>query len=176
MYQDYPPQQHKFQVCHDVGCEHLTPVSLSQQEWQQLHRYFRQPATSAQGERETIAQAIAEFERVIGPIANTSHDQAENSGSFSGKGNQLDCIAETVNSTTYLTLFQQQDWLKWHKVVLPRHRGWASLLAPHNSAVIEELQTGKEFVVDSWFEPNGMLPHIVPLELWLAGYVPKNRK
>ncbi len=176
MYQDFPPGQQQFQVCHDVGCENLTEVVLSERQWENLRRHFNRKAISAHQERLRIATAIAEFERLVGPIANTMYDEAENNGSFSGKGNQLDCIAEAVNSTTYLTLFQQRDWLHWHRVALPRHRGWASLLGPHNTAVIQEIATGNEFVVDSWFEANGLLPHVVPLETWLAGYFPAGKK
>ena len=37
-YQDFPPQVSGFQVCHDVGCENLTAVQLSDDDWQHRAR------------------------------------------------------------------------------------------------------------------------------------------
>ena len=61
-------------------------------------------------------------------------------------------------------------------VGFPRHRGWFSLLAPHNTAVVIEKATGKEFVVDSWFHKNGELPEVVSVDQWLSGYDPDDKK
>ena len=172
MYQDFPPAQQRFQVCHDVGCEHLTPVSLAAPQWQQLAATFQPTAANAEAERRQVGQAVALFERLVGPIADTANDQARNNMS---SGAQLDCIAETINTTTYLTLFEQQGWLRWHAVALPRHRGLFTLQAPHNTAVLVEKGSGREYVIDTWFHANGQIPEIVPLESWLAGYDPDNR-
>ena len=39
-------------------------------------------------------------------------------------------------------------------------------------AVIEDLDSGSRYVVDSWFFDNGQPPHIVRLEDWYAGQDP----
>ena len=173
-YQDFQPEINRFQVCHDVDCENMTAVSLDEMGWQQLGKSFSVNANSAVQEREQIKSAIALFEEITGPMAKTDNDQARNTSGRWGD-RQLDCIAETVNTTTYLLLLRQNGWLKWHDVGLPRHRGLFSLMAPHNTAVIREKQTGREFVVDSWFHKNGSAPEIVPLEQWLSGYDPDNK-
>ena len=36
LFQDYPPKQEKFQVCHDMGCEKLASVSMGPDRWNEL--------------------------------------------------------------------------------------------------------------------------------------------
>jgi len=169
-YQDYPPQLERFQVCNNVHCEQLTSVTLDQEDWRRLGSHFSVKVESPEAERRQIKSAIALFEEIAGPITKTQHDLARNDNKWGDR--QLDCIAETVNTTTYLMLFDQQGWLKWHRVGFPRHRGLFSLQAPHNTAVIVEKASGREYVVDSWFHKNGEQPEIVPAAQWSAGYDP----
>lgn len=175
MYHDYPPGIDRFQACTDVGCEQLASVTLSPLQWQYLGQGFRSAASNAQEERSRVADAVARFEQLVGPVAGTQYDQARNAGSLH-PGAQLDCISETVNTTTYLKLMEKQNWLQWHTVSEPRHRGFFGLQAPHNTAVLKEIRTGREYVVDSWFHANGVLPEVVPLAEWLAGYDPEKNK
>jgi hypothetical protein len=170
-YQDFPPDIERFQVCSNIHCEDKTALSLDRDSWQRLAANFNEKAQSAKAEREQIKSAIGLFEQIVGPLAKTQTDQPRNKIGKLGDP-QLDCIAETVNTTTYLLLFREQGWLQWHDVALPRHRGFFSGHWPHNTAVIREKQTGREFVVDSWFYANGKLPVIVPAESWQAGYDP----
>ena len=174
-YQDYTPAIKRFQVCHDIGCENLTQVSLKHSDWEKLKTYFQPAAISAEAERERIKQAIAAFENVVGPLTKTQHDLSRNQSGVRWADRQLDCVAETVNTTTYLLLLQQQGWLAWHRVGYPQHRGLFDLLGPHNTAVIVEKTSGRKFVVDSWFHDNGELPEIVTSEQWAAGYDPDDR-
>jgi len=173
-YQDFPPEVKHFQVCHDVDCLNLTSVTLDKAAWQNLGDNFSVSGKSAEAERNQISAAIALFEEITAPIAKTQTDLARNdSGSVGDR--QLDCIAETVNTTTYLMLFEQQGWLKWHQVGFPKHRGLFTLQAPHNAAVIVEEATGREYVVDSWFHKNGEQPEIVTADQWSAGYDPDDK-
>lgn len=175
-FQDFPPEPAQFQVCHDMGCEELTNVSLEAEDWYGLRQLFTPQAQSALAEREQIRQAVALFERITGPLAKTHNDMSRNAAGPSLADRQLDCVAETVNTTTYLLLFQQQGLLKWHQVGFPQHRGLFDLLGPHNTAVIIEKASGQRYVVDSWFHNNGALPEIVSSELWAAGYDPAESK
>ena len=175
-YQDFPPEPGQFQVCHDMGCEGLTEVSLEAADWHRLRQLFSPQAQSASAEREQIRRAVALFERITGPLAKTHNDVSRNAAGPSLADRQLDCVAETVNTTTYLLLFQQQGWLRWHQVGFPQHRGLFSLLGPHNTAVIVEEASGQRYVVDTWFHNNGALPETVPSQLWAAGYDPAESK
>ena len=96
-------------------------------------------------------------------------------GGTTGFDDQFDCYDETTNTSTYLTLLAQAGYLQWHRI-----HGWAgrgSLIGsdgwPHQTAVIVELQSRRAWAVDSWFEDNGRAAHVVPLDVWYAGWVPK---
>ena len=91
-----------------------------------------------------------------------------------GRSGQLDCIDESTNTTTYLRLLDQAGLLRHHRVVERATRFGLFVGMPHSTAVIEELDSGNRFAVDSWFHDNGQPPHIVRLEDWRAGLDPGN--
>ena len=78
---------------------------------------------------------------------------------------QMDCIDESINTTTYLTLFEQQGYLRWHRVTDRAYRG--SLLDAHWAAQVEQVDNAVKYVIDSWFQDNGMLPYIAKSTEWL---------
>jgi len=72
------------------------------------------------------------------------------------------------------TLFEQADLLRWHTVEPVAHRGFLFFGGwPHYTALIREKQTGREWVVDSWFRDNGEYPDILDLETWKDGWKPE---
>lgn len=81
---------------------------------------------------------------------------------------QLDCIAESSNTTIYLLLLERDGLLSRHRVRFPARRGFL-MWFPHNTAVLEELATGRAWAIDSWYGPGGSPAPVWPLELWLAG-------
>jgi hypothetical protein len=80
---------------------------------------------------------------------------------------QLDCIAEASNTTIYLLLLERDELLSRHRVRYPARRGFL-MWFPHNTAVLEELATGRAWAIDSWYGPRGSPAPVWPLELWLA--------
>jgi hypothetical protein len=60
--------------------------------------------------------------------------------------------------------------LRWHRVAYPARRGLWNL---HNTAVVEQMENGELFAVDSWFRANGEDAVIVPMDKWLGGYEPE---
>jgi len=169
------PDYKHFSMCHAHGCKTVEQLSLSEKQWQQITQYFQPAALSAAQEREQIAEAIAEFEKIIGKKTNTSQDKA---GLFAhmGSAGQLDCIDESTNSTTYLLILEQAGLLKWHEPMNHVTRGFFIFGWPHSSAAMREKQSKKEYVVDSWFEDNGQAPHIIPLSQWDSGWSPESEK
>lgn len=166
------PTPGNFSVCHAGTCTIVSQVSLDDGQWQQIAAVFPVPARDAQEERARIAEAIARFETVVGPIADTSDDRAGNQ-----RGNQwwsqMDCIDESTNSTTYLRILARMGLLRWHRVEARVTRGYFLFGWPHTTAVVSELGTGAKWAVDSWFHENGRPPEIVPLELWKTGWRPE---
>ena len=169
------PDYKRFSMCHDHGCKTVEQLSLSDAQWRQIAQHFSPAAVSAAQEREQIAQAIAEFEIIIGIKTNTSQDKA---GLFANMGSagQLDCIDESTNSTTYLLILDQAGLLKWHEPINHVTRGFFIFGWPHSSAAMREKQSKMEYAVDSWFEDNGQLPHIIPLSQWDSGWSPESEK
>lgn len=170
------PDIKHFSMCHAQGCKEVEQLSLNDTQWKKISQHFQPTATSAKMEREQIADAIAEFERIVGNKTNTSKDKAGLFASL-GQAGQLDCIDESTNTTTYLLILQKQGLLKWHETLNHVTRGYFIFGWPHSSAAIKEIQTSldgsqKKFAVDSWFEDNGMRPHIIPLSLWRSGWKP----
>ena len=170
-----PPVAHSappvpFPVCTDIDCNVQQMVSLSGGSWGRIEALFHTAANAGQ-ERQAIGLAVAELERLSGKKTGTWRDRAGNEGDPADPG-QLDCIAESINSTTYLKLLQKDGLLQWHRVG-DRHSRNPLLFNFHWTAVIEERTSGRKYAVDSWIRENGKPPIIQPLAEWTAGRDPE---
>jgi len=164
------PTPANFSVCHGGTCAIVSQASLDEEQWRRIAAAFPAPARDAAEERTRIAEAIAQFETVVGTITGTTDDRAENQHGASW-WSQMDCIDESTNSTTYLRVLARAGLLAWHRVEARVTRGFFLFGWPHTTAVLSE-QSGARWAVDSWFHENGKLPEIVPLELWKTGWRP----
>jgi hypothetical protein len=172
IYDAVPASPSRFAICNDVSCDETATIQLGGEEWRSVSLIFHPPATDGESERRQIAKAIARLEQLVGRQAATFDDQPRNAGSFRGT-RQLDCVAETTNTTIYLLLLEEDGLLLWHGVGYPKHRGLLNLQFPHNTAVLIEKGSNRAFAVDSYFHANGVPPEIVPLAAWQAGYDPE---
>ncbi|MBI3343435.1 MAG: hypothetical protein HY028_00920 [Gammaproteobacteria bacterium] len=159
------PTPARFSVCSEHTCKRVTVVGLQPEQWQRERRLFLPPPLDAVQERERIAQAIALMEAMVGPLTGTEQDKGRN---FQGVGieGQMDCIDESTNTTTYLTMLLKDGLLKWHSVEDRATRGFFIFGWPHTTAVIREAGSDALFAVDSWFLDNGQPPYIQKLEDW----------
>lgn len=151
-------------VCYDFGCKTLQVVAITPAEWQEVSGWFQPPAATAAEERQQIKQAIGWMEVVIGKHTPTHRDTGldlEYHGEFPG---QLDCIDESLNTTTYLRLFEHYGLLHHHRVLDRAYR--RAIFDQHWAGQVEETHTGRRFVVDSWFQDNGILPYVQELHEW----------
>ncbi|NKB76192.1 MAG: hypothetical protein GKR96_03880 [Gammaproteobacteria bacterium] len=155
-------------VCYDFGCKNGAVVNLPLTEWEGVTGWFVPQAETAEQERDQIMRAIGWMEVLIGRHTPTHKDlafdlpaQDDVSHLFPG---QQDCIDEAVNTTTYLRLFEQSGLLTHHTVIGQAYR--KAILDQHWAGQVKELITGKRWVVDSWFQPNGYLPVIQASEEW----------
>lgn len=152
-----------FQVCIDYHCDYRKPVQLAPAQWQDI-RVLMADSKDAAEERQRIGDAIARLEQLVGEQAGTSVDREKNQGEGSELG-QLDCIAESLNTTTYLQLMSQDKLLKWHSVQGRERRNYY-LFGAHWTAAIQENGSNQVYAVDSWVLVNGQPPLIEPMELW----------
>lgn len=165
------PTPSAYSVCYDHDCNSLAHLSLKPEQWNNIKRLFSPRATSPAHERELIAGAIAQFENMSGKMTGTNRDIG---GTFPaiGEEGQLDCIDESINTTTYLRMLASGGLLKWHTVEDRAARGLFIFQWPHSSAVIRDTHDNAYYVVDSWFHDNGRPPEIVPLDTWKRGWKP----
>jgi len=164
------PEPSRLTVCHGNGCDQLSHVGLTPQQWQALAALFHPPAQRPDQEREMMRAAIARMEQFVGDATTTWQDKG---GTFNGGGGQMDCIDESINTTLYLTLFQKYGLVQLHRVEDRATRGWFLAGWPHTTAVVSEIGSGKLWAVDSWFLDNGKPPFILPLDTWKSGWSPE---
>ena len=167
------PSPEAFISCKKFGCEDKSSLAYTATEWSSIRELFNEPSRSPEEERQAIRQAVALMESFVGAKNNTAGDVARNAGWFVGTP-QLDCVAETINTTVALLLLEQNQLLQHHSVGYPRHRGILDLTGPHYSAVLTDNSSQQSYVVDSWFFANGQLPVVVSAEKWQKGYDPED--
>ncbi|OOZ44352.1 hypothetical protein [Solemya velum gill symbiont] len=153
-------------TCINFGCSDKKKVYMPQNEIESLKSLFA-GTVNAETEREKIAQAIGWFEYRVGNQNGTWRDKGRNPGRVDPEG-QLDCIAESLNTTTYLKQIERLGLLKWHSVDdrVVRHR---MIFGTHWTAVIKEKENSDLYAVDSWYEDNGTSERVIPLETWFNG-------
>ena len=166
-----PPGRQAFTACNGFGCETSVTAHLDDAQWALVRDTFDPAPIDAAQERRDIARAVGLLERLVARQAGTENDQPENER-IAGT-HQLDCMAETFNTTSYLLLMQGDGLLRFHAVVFPQHRG-TLIFYPHNTAVIAERESGRRYAVDSWFGTNGDEPDVVDIDSWLAGFDPRD--
>ena len=166
-----PAPQH-FSVCYGHGCRDIAQIGLSPAEWQGVKERLTPPAVNPAMERQRISAAVALLESVVGAHTGTAKDIG---GTFPGTGRpgQMDCIDEATNTTTYLKMMAAENLLRWHTVEEHAIRGFFVFGWPHASAVIQDVQSGERYAVDSWFHRNGVAPEIIPLKSWRSGWRPE---
>ena len=167
------PSPKEFSVCYDHQCASLDNISLSSQEWRKVSSLFARQTSNPALERKQITQAVARLEQIAGHQTGTTNDKG---GDLKGLGQQgqMDCIDESINTTTYLYMLEHEGLMRWHTVEDRATRGWFFRGWPHTTAVIRDKRSGQLYAVDSWFLDNGKPPFILPLEKWKDGWDPED--
>lgn len=167
-YGNEKPAPSGFNFCYAHGCRKTVRISIPESDWEKVREnFFPAPENPAQ-ERRRIAWAVGTLETLMGKLTGTHVDVG---GSFTGslRNNQLDCVDETVNTSTYLTMMINDGLILFHELREPGSRGYFIWGWPHTTAVIREISSGRHYAVDSWFFDNGTPPLVIPLDDWIAG-------
>jgi hypothetical protein len=108
---------------------------------------------------------VAYFETRAGQAIGV-RDTAKSTLAQSGRMGQMDCIDESTNTRTLLLYLQGRGFLRHHNVESNVSRGFfADGRYPHSTAVVSE-KGGPRWAIDSWYEPMGGKPDIMPLDQW----------
>ena len=151
-------------VCYNFACKTQQSIQVTKEEWRSVIGWFYPKASNAVEEREKIKKALGWLEVIVGRHTPTFRDKGlnlEKNPEFPG---QLDCIDESINVNYYMKIFEEQGHMQYHRVIDRAYRraGFDS----HWAGQIQESATGERFVVDSWFQDNGMLPYIARSLEW----------
>ena len=165
-----------FVVCAHYQCTARYNVAMTDAEWAQVRAVFDPPAADASTERQRIALAIGQIERIVGPKTNTAQDRPGATIITTRTNGQMDCIDESHNTSVYLHLMARDGLLKFHTVGQPIIRGHVIDRWFHNTATVTDTATGVPWVIDSWFGANGEPADVVTADAWLSGWEPEKFK
>jgi hypothetical protein len=157
-------------VCHGYGCGRSDLVTLAGAEWTAI-RALLEAAGSAGQERLAVAQAVGLFEQAAGRQLGTWQDRPRTPLSINDP-TQLDCVDESINTSSFLHLLAAQRLLRWHTVGEPARRYRFLIFGVHFTAVLIEKERGAAYAVDSWFHANGVPAEVVELARWRTGWQP----
>jgi hypothetical protein len=159
-------------VCHAYGCKMKTKFAFTDADIAELTgimKKWRTKADTAEDERRGVAYAIGWIERRVGDAIGTKDDRAGMDFAGSGDPTQQDCVDESTNTTSYMTVLANKGLLRHHTVAAPFAKenylrgiaGWT-----HWTAVLVETKSKQRWAVDSWIYANGENPAIVEAEKW----------
>lgn len=161
------PAPGNFFTCYGYGCKYRTRISLTAEEWRDVQAEFNPAPEDAAAERRQVAAAVARFERLVGERTGTAVHQRDSRLNL-GDPSQLDCVDDSVNTWTYLTMLARSGMLRYHGVAGLAHRGTLLTLDFSNTAVLVEKDNGEHFAVDPWLGDAGVPPPVIPLKLWFS--------
>jgi hypothetical protein len=172
LYGNEDPSPWRFEFCSGYNCQRGQTVGFSMEQWGAIRGIFNHPSKDATDERDRISRVIGLMESFTGPMTGTANDKGGTSAPLF-RGGQLDCVDEAINTATFLFLVNREGFIRYHELRGPAFRGWLVFRGwPHVAPVIVEHETGKAFVVDSWFFDNGQPAVIIPFDLWVKGWRP----
>lgn len=169
------PTLAQFTVCHGFNCAERSQASLTIKQWRQVAAVFHPRAKNAQAERQQIAHGVALIERLVGPQTGTAAPQWTHKDMLIypnlGDTTQLDCVDESVNTWTYMTLMERGRLLHFHRVAKLANAGGLTDPFMRNTAVLQEIK-GDYYAVDASLVQGGQPPIVMPLATWMGKWPP----
>ena len=171
-YSEPAPDPQNLVLCEGYACRFGAHVALSADEWAKIAATLQPAAPDAATERDHLARAVAKLDLIAAQHAGTAVEQRRD---WINKGDpsQIDCVDHTVNTTTYLRLFERAGLLRWHRSGIAAHRGSVLAWDVANTATVVEIDTGRSYSIDTALGDPGVQPYVVPLEVWIEGPLPE---
>ncbi|MCL7996852.1 hypothetical protein M8994_01175 [Brucella sp. 21LCYQ03] len=138
---------------------------LSTNDLSRIQGLLRNGSKSPAAEREALRKAVSILEERSTVTIGVRDKPRMQFGKARIKG-QMDCVDESTNTDEFIRYLHSRGWLKYHKPARKTTRGsFFDGRYPHWTAVMED-NAGMKWAVDSWFEPGGGPPDIMPLAEW----------
>lgn len=152
-------------VCSGYSCAYRTALPLSPGFRNKLAGIMALGAASAHAERKALSRAVEYFERAATARIGVKDGPKGEIGRSRIYG-QMDCIDESSNTGALLHYLQREKLMRHHESRPAASRGaFIDGRYPHSTAVLRE-KNGELWAVDSWYEPAGGAPDIMPLAEW----------
>jgi hypothetical protein len=164
----YPPSATEMTVCYGFVCRRREILSFTPGDRSTLTQILAAGRASAAAERAAVQKAVVWFDRRMGPVIGTDKRVANADIRTLDAPHNYDCWDTTRNTTSLLLVLQEWGLFKFHVVGDPHYRGNAlTFQLPHNTAVLVELATKVEWVVDMWPRGYAQPPDVMTLEKWV---------
>jgi len=164
----YPPSATSMTVCYGFVCRRRETLDFTTADRKALTQILAAGKTSAAAERAAVQKAVIWFDRRMGPLIGTDKRVAKADFRYFDDRHNYDCWDSTRNTTSLLLVLQDWGLLKYHTVSDPHYRGNTLVLqTPHNTAVLLDRATRKEWVVDMWTRGYLEPPDVMPVEQWV---------
>lgn len=159
------PSAGRITVCHGFDCRRKTQLNLTEADGKRFAAIMAEGKASPAAERAAVSKAVQHFERRAGEAIGVL-DKPKSDITQSGLVGQMDCIDESMNTRMLLLHLAGRGLLAHHKVEGNVSRGvLVDGRYPHSTAVLRD-PSGQKWAVDSWYEPMGGPPDIMPLTEW----------
>ena len=188
-----------FYVCYGYSCKYSARITLHEEEWQSVRALLDPPSTngSVEGrqlrveelqstrglidppsdealERRRVSLAMARFDQLVAArIGTLVHQRREYNA---GDPSQYDCIDESINTWTYLTILDHEGLLRYHYVGGLAHAGTVLDFDVRNTATLVATADGMSYAIDPTLVDVGEPPPVVKLQNWVASYPPEISK
>lgn len=152
-------------VCHGYSCYYRTTLRLGDGDLKRIDSLMQGGKASAEAERHAVSRVVQYVEKRAAAAVGV-RDRAKSDFGRGRERGQMDCVDESTNTTALLKLLARRGLLRHHTVRRPVSRGFfIDRRYPHFTAVLRE-EGGRKWAVDSWYEPAGGPPDILPLKDW----------
>lgn len=164
--QSVTPVPTHFVACYAYGCRIEKKFPITKPVADRFAAIMASASASPAAERAAISSAVQYYEE-LSAKAIGARDEAKSPVMASGAPGQMDCIDESTNTRHLMQYLEARGFMVHHSIEQNVTRG--ALLDgryPHWTAVIKERGSGTKWAVDSWYEPAGGAPDIMPLAEW----------
>lgn len=165
----YPPKNNSMTVCYGFVCRRRALFDFTPADKKALGAIMATGKASPAAERAAVQKAVVWFDKRLAPLLGTGIRIARADFRHRADATNFDCWDTTRNVTALMLFLQDWGMLKHHTVSDPRYRGnpivWQT---SHNTAVLMERASKREWVVDMWTVAFAQPPDVMPVERWMT--------